>query len=119
MTNSPLLYDVSLPGLTAADLDGSWNVVCQRPALEPFWAEATHLQLHGDSFLLQGPGGLPQTGTWHLQRHQQLGQPFLVFNASLTATPALITRLRRSPDGVVRQMVLYFQSGLELELTHP
>ncbi|RAK68264.1 hypothetical protein DLM85_09555 [Hymenobacter edaphi] len=112
---------MNLPALAASQLLGPWRIVQLRAAAapEPLWGEATHLHLTADALQLQNGVGAPLAGTWHLQRHAQLGQPFLVLRLPEGAAQALITRLRRSSDGSVRQMVLYFQSGLELQLTHP
>ena len=121
MSDLTSLYDVNLPALAATQLLGPWRIVRLRaaPAAEPLWGEATHLHLDADTLRLQSGAPAPLSGTWHLQRHAQLGQPFLVLHLPDGSAQALITRLRRSPDGSVRQMALYFQSGLELQLTHP
>ncbi|WP_345226614.1 hypothetical protein [Hymenobacter koreensis] len=121
MTDPPTLFDAHLPSLTAGELHGLWHTTCLRPAPtgDSRWAEATHLQLHQTHFSLHTRAGDRHAGTWHLQRHSRLGQPFLALQEAETPVLALITRLRRSADGTVRQMVVYFQSGLELQLTHP
>lgn len=121
VTNFPTLFDAHLPSLTAGELHGLWQTTCLRsaPAGESRWTEATNLQLHETHFSLHTRAGDRHEGTWHLQRHSRLGQPFLALEGSGIMTQALITRLRRSADGTVRQMVVYFQSGLELQLTQP
>lgn len=119
MTDFPPLYDENLLILTSERLQGSWQLTCTRvaAATENPWAEATHLQLEPATFCLHGPAA--HQGTWQLQRHAQLGQPFLILQSPDRPEQALVTRFRRSSDGAIRQMLLYFQSGLELLLTHP
>lgn len=102
-------------------LHGVWRIAHLRPARIPdeSWAEATELRLESEVFWLRTQAPEELAGTWQLQRHLQLGQPFLVLYLPAGPLQALVTRLRHSPDGELRQMVLYFQSGLELQLTHP
>lgn len=119
MSNSGLLYDVHLPSLTAPELRGAWRVARQRAgtAAAP-WTEATQLRLDEATLQLHaGPKAVP--GTWQLLRHEGLRPPYLALHTPAGATQALITRLRRSPDGTAQQMQLYFQSGMEWELSCP
>jgi|GEM_PF-815758 len=121
MPDSDLLYDVNLQQLPAEYLQATWRVVEQRTgnAPETTWTDATHLELSPDALHLQGKTFQAVTGSWSIERSSLLGQPYLALALPTSRTQALITRFRRSPDGKRRLLKLYFQSGLEMELTYP
>jgi hypothetical protein len=51
-----------------------------------------------------------------VQRDDILSRPYLRFDLPAEKTRALVTRLRRSPDGLRSQLHLYFASGMEMQL---
>lgn len=120
-TDPPALYDMNLLNVEADQLVGSWQLACTRSVSSPElpWAKATHVQVDNDRFELRAPGAAFAHGLWKLQRHTRLSQPYLVFDLPDATTQALVTRLQCSPDGALRHLTLYFQSGMELRLTHP
>ena len=60
--------------------------------------------------------GVSQTGSWAVMRDELLNRPYLNFELPNEATRALVTRLRRSADGLQSQLNLYFASGMEMQL---
>lgn len=48
-----------------------------------------------------------------------MNRPYLSFDLPNEATRALVTRLRRSADGLRSQLNLYFASGMEMQPDHP
>ena len=80
-------------------------------------AQATHVHLQAGQLRLDTPTD-SQTGHWQIARDNLLSRPYLLLELAQEQTTALITRLRRSLDGEYRTLVLYFQSGLELFLSH-
>lgn len=60
--------------------------------------------------------GPNQTGNWAVTRDETLNRPYLSFDLPNEATRALVTRLRRSADGLYSQLHLYFASGMEMQL---
>ncbi|WP_324680203.1 hypothetical protein [Hymenobacter sp. GOD-10R] len=112
-----LLYDVNLLTVSAEHLFGCWNIRCGRPAPAPerLWSEGTRVQLGAGVLLLYTPSGVHQ-GTWQVERHRRQGQPFLVLHLPTGKVQVVVTRLRCSLDERLRQLSLYFPSGLELEL---
>lgn len=59
------------------------------------------------------------TGSWAVLRDELLSRPYLALNLLADETRALITRLRRSPDGQRSLLNLYFASGMEMVLENP
>lgn len=57
-----------------------------------------------------------QVGTWEVVRDELMNRPYLRFDFPEEDTRALVTRLRRSLDGLRSQLNLYFISGMELQL---
>ncbi len=49
-------------------------------------------------------------------RDELLNRPYLRFELPTEEARALVTRLRRSADGLRSQLNLYFASGMELQL---
>ncbi|WP_196283946.1 hypothetical protein [Hymenobacter jeongseonensis] len=80
-------------------------------------AQATRFVLKADQLEAQAPAaGLSQTGNWAVMRDEILNRPYLSFELPTEATRALVTRLRRSADGLNSQLNLYFSSGMEMQL---
>lgn len=118
---SQFLLDVNLQQVPDQYLTGTWRVadrVLNRADPQTPLAQATHLALHPGRLHLQTPTA-PATGQWSVLRDDLLNRPYLQLVLGHEVVAALITRLRRSTDGHYRTLVLYFQSGLELFLTHP
>lgn len=114
-----LLYDVNLQQVPEDFLYGSWRVAeCAGNALGSLYtlAHASHLQT-GELRIQSDTQEAP--GRWHVQRDTLLNRPYLELQLPNEVLRALITRLRRSTDGLGAQLTLYFQSGTELLLTRP
>jgi hypothetical protein len=60
--------------------------------------------------------GEGQTGNWAVVRDELMNRPYLRFELPEEETRALVTRLRRSMDGLSSQLNLYFASGMEIQL---
>lgn len=119
MPNS--LVDLNLQQFPDAYLVGTWRVESRAlhhtsPTVP--LAQATRLHLHKEGLLLDTPD-TPLAGDWRVARDPLLSRPYLEFIVDGQTVRALITRLRRSTDGLYQALVLYFQSGLELLLTQP
>ncbi len=117
----PFLVDLNLQHIPDPYLTGSWRVterVLNHADPTSALATATHVHLHEGTLRLDTPTD-SQTGRWQVERDSLLSRPYLLLELAQEQTTALITRLRRSLDGEYRTLVLYFQSGLELILTHP
>ena len=52
-------------------------------------------------------------------RDETMNRSYLSFDLPNEATRALVTRLRRSADGLRSQLNLYFASGMEMQPDHP
>ncbi|GAB2776657.1 hypothetical protein HNQ93_001924 [Hymenobacter luteus] len=118
---SELLFDVNLQQLPDDFLTGNWRVadrVLNRTDPGTTLAQAERFQLEPGRLEIQAPGG-PDAGRWLVQRDNILNRPYLEIDTEQQQTRALITRLRRSRDGSVSQLSLYFQSGMEMQLTRP
>ncbi|RSK47549.1 hypothetical protein [Hymenobacter rigui] len=115
------LVDLNLQQFPDAYLAGTWRVESRAlhsaPQTAPL-AQATHLHLHEEGLRLDTLG-TPLSGDWCVTRDPLLSRPYLEFSVGGETVRALITRLRRSTDGLYQALVLYFQSGLELVLTQP
>lgn len=115
---SELLFDVNLQQMPAEYLAGDWHVtdrVLNRNDPASPLAQATRVSLHDGALHLHAPDGLG-AGAWRLERDPLLSRPYLELRLPQEETRALITRLRRTPDGRHSQLSLYFQSGMELLL---
>ncbi|WP_139924061.1 hypothetical protein [Hymenobacter sp. DG01] len=118
---SELLFDVNLQQLSDDFLTGNWRVadrVLNRTDPGTTLAQAERLQLEPGRLEIQAPG-VQDAGQWLVQRDNILNRPYLEISTGQEQTRALITRLRRSRDGSVSQLNLYFQSGMEMQLTRP
>ncbi len=114
------LLDLNLQQVPDPYFIGSWRVterVLNRADPTSVLAQATHVYLHEGGLRLEAPTA-SQTGQWQVERDSLLGRPYLLLEFAQEQMKALITRLRRSFDGDYRTLVLYFQSGLELFLSH-
>lgn len=115
------LFDVNLQQIPDPYLHGTWRVVdrvlSQADPHTPL-AQATYLHLR-EGFLQLDTLTAPTTGHWAVERDELLSRPYLHLEVASETVRALVTRLRRSADGVYRTLVLYFQSGLELFLVYP
>ena len=114
-----LLFDVNLQQLPDDYLTGDWHVaerILNRNNPNSALAQATNFHLRPDSLQIQAPQQ-QETGKWEVQRDALLNRPYLELYLTQEQTRALITRLRRSPDGRQGQLNLYFQSGMEMQLT--
>ena len=117
---SDLLLDINLQQLPDGYFDGEWQVanrVLNRNDPGSPLALATHLLLSPGQLATQAT--LPdvgQTGQWAVMRDEILNRPYLNFDLPDEATRALVTRLRRSADGLRSQLNLYFASGMEMQL---
>jgi hypothetical protein len=116
-----LLYDLNLLHLADEHLTGGWRVgsrVLSQANPDEVLARATHFELDQPN-QLKISDGKPENaaeGTWLIQRDSLLNRPYVTLELPDGPTRALVTRLRRAPDGAARQLTLYFLSGMELVL---
>ncbi len=138
------LYDLNLQLLEDAHVVGNWHVTARRAnqadlATQLIAAEKLRFEAPDRLLLLHNPelvsitapdaqpppayaaassiGPIPEeVGNWQLQRDPLLSRPYLSLQFSAGETRALITRMRRSRDGGDCEMILYFQTGMEVEL---
>ena len=116
-----LLFDINLQEIPDSYLAGEWCVedrVLNRNNPDSPLALATKLGLHPDLLRVHA-SGTNESGHWTMQRDSLLNRPYLELKLLEEDTRALITRLRRSADGLHSQLILYFQSGMEIQLTRP
>lgn len=117
---SDLLLDINLQQLPDAYFDGEWlvaNRVLNRNDPGSPLAQAARLLLMPGQLEAQPPApGISQTGQWAVMRDEILNRPYLNFELPNEATRALVTRMRRSADGLHSQLNLYFASGMEMQL---
>ena len=117
---SDLLLDINLQQLPDDYFSGEWQVanrVLNRNDPGSPLALATRLLLDTDHLEAQSEdSGSTQTGQWAVMRDEVLNRPYLSFELPSEATRALVTRLRRSADGLQSQLNLYFASGMEMQL---
>ncbi len=120
---SELLLDINLQHLPDDYFGGEWQVanrVLNRNAPDSPLAQATRLLLTPGQLETQSDTpGQGQTGQWGITRDEMLNRPYLSFELPNEATRALVTRLRRSADGLRSQLNLYFASGMEMQLDRP
>ena len=118
---SDLLLDINLQQVPDDYLAGAWRVahrVVNRADPASLLAQATDLLLSDHALELRAPAQR-ETGSWDVQRDELLNRPYLQLNLPAEETRALVTRLRRTPDGARSQLNLYFSSGLEMQLDRP
>jgi hypothetical protein len=117
---SDLLLDINLQQLPDDYFGGEWQVanrVLNRNDPGSPLAQATRVVLLGGQVQTQSDAlGLTQTGQWAVMRDELMNRPYLNFELPNEATRALVTRLRRSADGLHSQLNLYFASGMEMQL---
>ena len=116
-----LLLDINLQQLPDEYLAGTWRVsdrVLNQTNPNSTLALATNFVLQPGLLELHAPGQTAK-GDWTVQRDELLNRPYLQLQLSEEETRALITRMRRSPDGEFSSLNLYFQSGMEMQLTRP
>lgn len=115
------LLDINLQQLPDDYLTGEWRVadrVLNRTSPDSVMAQATSFRLAPDALTVEAPRQ-EESGSWTVQRDELLQRPYLQLTLPQEDTRALITRLRRSPDGRECRLNLYFLSGMELQLTRP
>ena len=117
---SDLLLDINLQHSLDDYFGGEWQVanrVLNRNDPGSPLALASELLLTPGKLEARASAtGLAQIGHWEVMRDEMLNRPYLNFELPTEATRALVTRLRRSPDGLHSQLNLYFASGMELQL---
>ncbi|OGX86037.1 hypothetical protein BEN47_13765 [Hymenobacter lapidarius] len=118
-----MLLDLNLQQLPDDYFSGEWQVasrVLNRNDPGSPLALATRLLLDPSRLETQSEApALPQTGSWAVMRDEILNRPYLSFELPTEVTRALVTRLRRSADGLQSQLNLYFASGMEMQLFRP
>ena len=118
-----LLLDINLQQLPDAYFGGEWQVasrVLNRNDPGSPLAQATRLVLAPNQLQASTTeAGAAQTGQWAIMRDEIMNRPYLNFELPEEATRALVTRLRRSADGLRSQLNLYFASGMEMQLDRP
>lgn len=118
-----LLLDVNLLQMPDDYLAGDWRVasrVLNQTDPGSALAQASRLVLREGQAYVQTPEPEQNaTGSWAVLRDELLSRPYLALNILADDTRALITRLRRSPDGEHSMMDLYFSSGMEMKLECP
>ena len=115
-----LLLDINLQQLPDEFFGGEWQVASRvlnsNDPGSPL-AQATRLVLTPGQVETQtATPGANQTGRWAVTRDEILNRPYISFELPDEATRALVTRLRRSADGLYSQLNLYFASGMEMQL---
>lgn len=116
-----LLFDVNLQQVPDQYLHGSWQVagrVLSQANPATALAQATHLQLGTQGLDVVTPTRRT-AGEWRVNRDELLSRPYLSLRMPDEDATALVTRLRRSPDGQHSALTLYFQTGMELHLVQP
>ena len=119
---SELLFDVNLQQLPDDFLTGAWRVadrVLNQTDPASTLAQATHVRLEPGQLQVHTASAAVEQGQWSVQRDALLQRPYLELQLAEESTRALITRLRRSADGLQSQLNLYFLSGMEVQLTQP
>lgn len=120
---SDLLLDINLQKLSDDYFGGEWQVanrVLNRNDPHSPLALATWLVLSpGQVEAKMTPHEPGETGNWAVMRDELLNRPYLSFELPNEVTRALVTRLRRSADGLRSQLSLYFASGMEMQLDRP
>lgn len=118
-----LLLDVNLLQMPDAYLAGDWRVasrVLNQTDPDSTLAQASRLVLTDGQVQVQMPEAAQNTtGSWAVLRDELLSRPYLTLSLLADDTRALITRLRRSPNGEYSLLDLYFSSGMEMKLECP
>ena len=109
-----LLMDVNLQEIPDVHFDGNWAAlsrVLNRNAPSSLLAQATRPVLGpGQLETHAAPSSPAETGRWAVARDELLNRPYLRFELPTEDTRVLVTRLRRSADGLRSQIsLLYFQ----------
>lgn len=117
---SDLLLDINLQQSPDDYFGGEWQVANRvlnhNDPASPL-AQASQLVLAPGKLEARASAtGPTETGHWQVMRDEMLNRPYLNFELPTEATRALVTRLRRSADGLHSQLNLYFASGMELQL---
>ena len=118
---SKLLFDINLQEMPDEYLTGEWCVedrVLNRNNPDSPLARATKFCLQPGKLQVHAPDA-ENSGQWSMERDNLLNRPYLEVHLLQEQTRALITRLRRSTDGLQSQLNLYFQSGMEIQLARP
>ena len=120
---SDLLLDINFQQLPDDFFGGDWQVVSRvlnrNDPASPL-AQATQVVLTpGQVATHNAAMGSGQTGQWAVLRDETMNRPYLSFDLPNEVTRALVTRLRRSADGLRSQLNLYFASGMEMQLDRP
>ena len=120
---SDTLLDINLQLSPDDFFGGVWQVVSrvlnQNDPASPL-ARAVRLVLAPGQLEAQPvPPAPAHTGHWAVMRDEILNRPYLTFELPEEDTRALVTRLRRSADGLRSQLNLYFASGMEMLLDRP
>jgi hypothetical protein len=113
-----LLLDVNLQQVPDQYLNGTWQVaerVLSQANPTTALARATQLQLQPGVLAVVTPTHRA-AGHWSVNRDELLSRPYLLLHTADEEATALVTRLRRSADGLRSALTLYFQTGMELHL---
>lgn len=117
---SDLLLDINLQQSPDEYFGGEWQVanrvLNQNDPGSPLARAARLVLAPGQLEAKPVPPGPSETGQWAVMRDEILNRPYLNFELPNEATRALVTRLRRSADGLHSQLNLYFASGMEMQL---
>ena len=117
---SDLLLDINLQQSPDDYFGGEWQVANRvlnhNDPASPLALASQLALMPGKLVARNSIAGPDQTGQWDVMRDEMLNRPYLNFELPTEATRALVTRLRRSADGLHSQLNLYFASGMELQL---
>lgn len=117
---SGLLLEINLQHSPDDYFGGGWQVanrVLNHNDPASTLALASQLELATDKLVARSSSNGPiQTGQWEVMRDEVLNRLYLNFELPNEVTRALVTRLRRSADGLQSQPNRYFTSGMELQL---
>jgi hypothetical protein len=121
ITAPSLLFDINLLEMSDDYLTGEWCVAdrtLNRNDPNSPLATATQFSLQPGSLRVKASDA-ENAGKWSMERDSLLNRPYLELQLVQEQTRALITRLRRSTDGLHSHLILYFQSGMEIQLARP
>ena len=117
------LLDINLQHLPEDYFGGEWQVASRvlnrNDPGSPLALAAQLIFTPGQLEVRPEPPGPSYTGSWAVVRDELMSRPYLSFELPKEATRALVTRLRRSADGLRSQLNLYFASGMEMQLDRP
>lgn len=120
---SELLLDINLQHLPDDYFGGEWQVASRvlnrNDPGSPLALAAQLVLAPGQLEARPEPPAPSQIGNWAVMRDEFMNRPYLSFELPNEATRALVTRLRRSADGLRSQLNLYFASGMEMQLDRP